>query len=286
LEQKGLSKLTAHNFSVNGTDVLHHASITRQLLTARGPHPRLLIWTPNPFHFSEGRRSNRLEQLGYSDLPWLTKAGAPLELLLDLTTMSVFPPYRERPLMLGRLFEYYGGVLGIRSLPLQARLLGLNHEPEPLSRQYHALPDGQEPFVVLNWADRFRRGAEAYVRDYAALKLSAWHFAAAREMLAQAREAGTRVVILEMPVAPEFQRDLATLAVHLQWRERMRALAAQEGALYLDHSALLHDDHLFGDPGHMPETTAHDYSERLGTQLAADPWVRTALTRPPRLGSR
>lgn len=256
-----------YNFAVDGTDILHHFSFAKNGLSKLAPKPKVVLWTPNPLHFNDVRTSNRLEQLLPSDGISLARAGAPFELLLDIYTMAVFKPWRHKP-MVTRMLSDYSERAGLRTLPVQQKVLGLHYEKEAPSREYIALEDGQEPFTVLEWKDRFRRGAESYTTDYAALKLSQWHFNLAALFATELANQGIKLVIIEMPVAPWFQTHLANTDKHLEWRTRLQEIAASTGAIYLEHSNFMKgSDSLFGDPGHMPRETAILYSQELAEIL-------------------
>lgn len=275
----GLLGIRVRNFGVDGTDVLHHTSFVRNGLARMRETPRIIIWTPNPLQFSQGRVSNRLEQLHAVDVAWLAKAGAPFEALLDVGTMTIFPPWKHRPLV-ARMLSDYTERAGLRTLPLQKKLLGLTYTAEQKSRVYTALEDGQEPFDVLEWADRFDRGAKAYLNDYEKLALSDWHFEVARGLARKARDSGSQLVILEMPVSPWFRAHLSNTPKHLEWRTRLKRIAEEESALYFDHSAAFGaSDHEFGDPGHMPRQTAERYSRFLAEKLYENKRVRVALAK-------
>jgi hypothetical protein len=283
LAQQGLPLIETYNFAVDGTDVLHQFSFGAHGLLDSAKPPRVIIWAANPLQFNGSRHSNRLEQLTLRDVPSLYSAGAPMEMLLDLGTMSVFSAYRQRPLMQHLVFEDYGGRAAIRTLPLQEKFLHLQREIQPVSREYHEREAGWEPFTVLNWDDRFQRGAQTYLKDYDALELSEMHFKLARDLMRRARKTGTLLIALETPIAPFFQNGVALQAKHQEWRARIQAIAREEGALFWSDANLLHDDRLFGDPGHMPESTAQEYSRYLAAKLATDTTVRAALQKKERL---
>ncbi len=280
LARAGVGSQGSYNFAVDGTDVLHHFDFVARALVGvpPGERPRIILWAPNPLGFNDARTSNRLQQLTHLDLVALLRAGAPTELLLDLVTMRWFPPYGRRPVVAEKVATYVE-IAGKKTLPLQRRLLGLSYEEPPRSREYHSLPDGHEPFTVLEWEDRFQRGARGYEADYAGLGKSAWHLAVGRALLRRAREAGVLVVVIELPVAPWFRAHLGGDPRHLAWRESLQEAARDEGALYLDHTALYDDDRRFGDPGHMADELAYAYSTQLGEVLAREPAVRAALAK-------
>ena len=132
---------------------------------------------------------------------------------------------------------------------------------------------------MLDWQDRFERGVLGYATDYAGLGKSDWHLRIGRALLARAQAAGVLVVIVELPVSPQFRAHQGIDPRHLAWRHAMQAAADETGALYWDHTAYFDDDHVFGDPAHMAEPAAMAYSHSLGAKLAADPRVRVALER-------
>lgn len=282
LASDGLGERVGYNFATDGTDALHHVSFGRRLLERAGPRLRLIVWAPNPLSFDDTRRANRLELLTTADILPLTRAGAPNELLLDLVTDAGFPPYLKRSIV-KEAVEGKASSMGDRLLPFQTKVLGLKFDRPPKGREYVQLPDGQEPFIVTaDGEGRFDRGAAAYQIDYDRFQLGEWHLRYARELLSRARAAGILVVVLELPVAPSYRARFASTPKHAAWRERLSALAAEEGALWLSHADLYADDHAFGDPGHMHRETAADYSRQLGAVLAREPRVRAVFANADR----
>jgi hypothetical protein len=271
-----LPEASAFNFAVDGTDTLHHWDFVLRGLLGEGRKPSLILWAPNPLGFNDARQSNRLEQLVGADLWSLKQAGVPLELLLDVATMRWFPPYRHRPLVAAQIGERTEGA-GKKLLRVQEKLLHLDYDPPPPSREYLPQPDGHEPFRVITWEDRFHRGEKGYESDYAALGKMDWHLGLARQLLRRAREAGVLVVVLDLPVSPYFRAHFSTDPRHRAWQQAMARISAEEGALFLDHEGRYGDDHAFGDPGHMTDLTSYAYSSWLAGQLASEPRVRAAL---------
>jgi hypothetical protein len=277
--EAGLPMPRGHNFSVDGTDSVHHASFGTHGLLAAEPPPPVIVWAVDPLMFDASRKANRLEQLRRGDVAALARAQAPLELVLDVAAMQIFPPYRHRPLMLAKVEDKTEGI-GKRLVKLQ-RAIGLVFEERPKPRTYGHEADGFEPFeVVADWEYRFyqRHGAN-YAMEYQKLVLSDWHESFARAFLAKARAAGVLVILLEMPESPYYRDKFASGAKHQTWRDRMKRLADQEGALFWNDAERYSSDKDFGDPGHMPRATAEDYSRAFGQKLARDPRVREALSR-------
>lgn len=286
LNTLGLPDVRSYNFAVDGTDVLHSYSFVINGLLQRKPVPKVIVWGTNPLQFDGSRPNNRLEQLDLNDVPALWRAGAPIETILDVVTMAYFRPWRQRPVF-ARVVSDYSERAAIRTLPIQTRLLGLSHAAEVKSRVYTKRDDGQEPFEILDWKDRFDRGAAAYIKDYEKLVLSAWHIEIARLLAKQVREAGSKLIILEMPVAPWFQSHLAPHPKHAKWRDEITKIATHEGALFLNHAALYTDsDSKFGDPAHMPAVTADEYSIKLARTMFENKEISNALSAPRKIGRR
>lgn len=279
LQRAGLGALSGYNYAEDGTDALHHVDlIERDLLRLPRP-PRVVLWAPNPLSFDASRKANRLERLPPTVIPPLVMAGAPAELLLDLGTMAVFSPYRHRPALKLRL-EDLSESLADRLLRVQG-LLGLTVRREPRGRIYTEHADGQSSFrVVADWEARFARGLASYRERYAQLQLDETHFKLAAHALRHARARGCLVILAEMPVSPTYRAELATTRQHLSYRVRLAALAQEEGALWLSFADRFDDDHAFGDPAHLVESSAAEFTAELAQVLLAQPQVRAALGAP------
>ena len=277
LAAAGVGGMRGWNFSVDGTDAMHHASFGLHGLLADAHGPRVVVWAVDPLMFDASRKANRLEQLRRSDLPILARAGAPLEVVLDVAAMQLFPPYRHRPLVLAKV-EDKTESMGKRLTKVQ-RMAGLVEVVHPKARQYDKPGEGFEPFTVVDdWEYRFyQRHGPHYATEYQALTLSDWHERFAARFLAAARAQGVVVVVLEMPLSPYYRERFASGATHLAWRERMRRLAESQGALFVSDADRYSSDRDFGDPGHLPLSTAQEYSRALGEKLARDPRVAAAL---------
>ena len=275
--------LKGYNFSVDGTDVLHHISFASHALLESDHKPKFIIWTPHPLQFDGNRSNNRLEELvspnvtPLADIGTYIKAGAPIEFLLDVITKSLFSPWEHRSMMAEKISEHMVAA-GLRTLPYQQRFLGLTVVPEVEGRTYLFEADGQSPFIVLSHGqERFDRGVTVYRYDYENLKLSEWHFELAKMLAQKAAAAHVTLIILELPVAPWFQENLLENRKHLAWRARMKEIAASEGAIYIDHSRFYSERENFGDPGHLVKSAADDYSKSLAQVLAEDPKIQKLM---------
>jgi hypothetical protein len=266
--RQGVPGLTVQNFAVDGTDALHHWSFAHSALLSGPRRPRVIVWASNPLQFDESRHNNRLEYLRLADARRLVSVRAPLELVLDVITMGLFRPWAHRPVFKTMLSDY-SERLGIRTLSLETKVLGLKVEKEELSRVYADGGDGWVPFRVLQWKDRFARGAATYAREYEALRLSEWHFALVKDFAAECAKHGVQLVVVEMPLSPWFREHLAVKAVHRQWRDRMMETLSENGATFFNHGAFMLEakDEDFGDPAHMPEDLAMRYSTRFTNVL-------------------
>lgn len=274
----GIAEVTGYNYSENGTDAVQHFNlIATNLIKKPGP-PSVIVWAPNPLSFDDTRTSTRLEHIKPGSLAPMYRAGAPLEFLLDVATMSAYRPYRHRQqILLG--IEGRVDIAGAKIAPLQAAVLGLSFTEEPQRRKYIDFPDGYQPFRVLTlWEDSFSRSLRFYQGQYKKLKPSQWRLRLVHEMMQKTREAGCLLVVVELPVAPTYNRELASTEKHQAFREQLSRMAKEEGAIWLSHADHFKDDHEFGDPAHMIEATAEEYSAFLAKSLLAEPSVRQILS--------
>ena len=269
--------LKGYNFGVDGTDVLHHFSFATHALLEAKTKPKMIIWVPNVLQFDEQRSNNRLEELQASDIASLWKAGAPLESMLDVVTQVAFRPWAHRPLI-AEIISDYTERAGLRSLAFQSRFMGLRVVPESTGRRYEPQEDGQNPFVVIDWKDRFDRSTAIYANRYQHLHLSERRFQIARMLAHEAAANGVVLVMIESPVAPWFQQNLLETKDHLAWRAQMQKIADDEGALFLNHSRFYDHNEYFGDAGHLDKATSDDYSVKLAKVLAADPRIEKLLS--------
>ena len=270
-------KLKGYNFGVDGTDVLHHFSFATHALLEPRQKPKIIIWVPNVLQFDEQRSNNRLEELQGSDLISLYRAGAPLESMLDVATEVAFRPWAHRPLI-AEIISDYTERAGLRSLAFQSRFMGLQVVPETPGRRYEPQEDGQNPFVVMDWKERFDRSTQIYTNRYQHLHLSERRFQIARMLAHEAAANGVIFVMIESPVAPWFQQNLLDSKDHLAWRAQMQKIADDEGALFLNHSRFYDHNEYFGDAGHLDKATSEDYSAKLAKVLAADPRIIQILS--------
>lgn len=284
LAREGVAGVSAHTFAEDGTDMLHHHNLLATALLRRSPPPRVVVVAVNPLGFDATRKNNRLDRLDPAVLDRLILAGAPLETALDIGTMAVLPAYRSRP----GAKERIEGLAEKAAFAFAARqtAIGLDFERREERRTYFPTPDGQASFVVdRDWQRGFELSRGGYRARYAKLVLGDFHLALARDMADLARAAGVVLVFLEMPVAPAYRTDFASLPVHLAWRERMRQIAREHGAVWLCHADLFDDDRAFGDPGHMQAPLAERYTRILAAALLGEPQIAAALRTGPRIAA-
>jgi hypothetical protein len=275
-EHAGVPGADGYNFAVDGTDLLHHRSFVVNALLGGTSRPKVLIWAPNPLSFDGSRTQNLLEQLELRDVPPLTRAGAPLELLLDVLTMKLFPAYGHRPVIQSKTVQITDAAAA-KLLRVQ-QTVGYTLEQPSGTRVFTAYPDGHKPFhVVGNWRVRFDRVARVYAADYEKLRVSDWHFALARDLIRRVRDAGITLVVIELPVAPAYREKFASTPKHQAWRERLRRLVIDEGAIWLSHVDRYPSDTSFNDPAHMHDETAEDYTRFLAEELLRLPTVVSSL---------
>jgi hypothetical protein len=268
--------LSIFNFAADGTDALHHASFVMHGLLKQDLPPALILWAPNPLGFNETRKTNRPEQLSVADIVFLARNGASFELLLDLFTPLLFPPYGFRADVKRKLDAVMESLAWI-PVHAQTRMLQRSYVPYPKSREYDPTRDGYRPFRITQWLEAFERGEKDYAQKYRSARLGAVHLLAARDLLMAAKKAGSHVVIVEMPLSPWFVENLATSEFHQTWRIEMAHLASEYGATFLtDHGEGLRNED-FGDPAHLCRSAAERVSLGLGDRLDLIEGVSEAL---------
>jgi hypothetical protein len=95
------------------------------------------------------------------------------------------------------------------------------------------------------------------------------HFNASYEaMFSQAQRAGMDVVIVMMPMSPPHRQIFYARPFWPQYLEALEALAAQRGIRVIDASNWMLSEQDFVDHLHMTQEAAHDFSVRLGGELA------------------
>jgi hypothetical protein len=276
LAAPGGRPLPAHNLAIDGTDVVNHASLVATLSRLDAP-PRLILWATNPLGFDASRTTNRLEQLHARDVPTLLAVGAPMEVVLDTFTMALFAPYRHRVELRDKL-DARSERIGAQLTTRLADAAGMSTRLHVDSRTFREDPDGRRAFEITGeWSGPFAARAADYAEQYAKLELAPWKMALARRLARAVSASGGRLVMVELPVAPLYQRRFAGSAVHRGWRDSMEKLAAEEDALFILDADHEDDDRKFGDPGHMARPLGDAYSTDLAARLAALPRVRAAL---------
>lgn len=281
LRQAVETPLAIYNFAVDGTDALHHTSFVVHGLLKQKALPAVILWAPNPLSFNEERKNNRIEQLTLSDLPRLWQSRAPLETLLDILTAELFGPYRQR-VVVRRAMKTLTDRMAWVAVHVQSRVFKLRYTPSLPAREYLESDRGYAPFNVIRWQDTFERIAADYTQQYRKARLSTLRIEAAHELLRAAKRAGVHVVVLEMPVAPWFQENLATQDFHRAWRKWLQEIATEAGADFICDAEDGSDNQDFGDPGHMCRAASETYSEKLGVKLRSIPAVCEALEKAAR----
>jgi hypothetical protein len=88
-------------------------------------------------------------------------------------------------------------------------------------------------------------------------------------MFVQARSAGMNVAIVVMPASPTHRERFYNRPVWRQYLAAVTRLASQRGIRVIDASIWMPYDRDFEDHLHMTQLAAHDFSIRLGSDLAA-----------------
>ena len=87
------------------------------------------------------------------------------------------------------------------------------------------------------------------------------------EIIRQGRDAGAKLVFVEMPMRPAHVKRFYETPAWEKYREHVRHIIEPKGVEYLDASHWISDGALFDDPLHMGHQAAEQFSERLGQYL-------------------
>jgi hypothetical protein len=259
------------NLCVDGTDITHHYSVLRSIYKS-GVRPQIVLWAVNPLQFSKKLVNNRIEQLHLEDIPALLRSGTPHEIVLDVITGRLMGPWAHRP-KFKLLKSDYMERAAIRALPIQYAL-GLSRADEKPSRKYHQLEKGFEPFTIIEWEARYLAGLKTYREEYRGLFIDTWRLRMAKEIATLAKNYGSRLVVVELPVSSDYYNEFATGGTHQNWRDNLKNILAPYSVDYYDHTSLyLNRKKLFGDPGHMSMPLAEEYSIYLANSLNTSEYI-------------
>jgi hypothetical protein len=95
-------------------------------------------------------------------------------------------------------------------------------------------------------------------------------------LLDEARQHGTRVIFVEMPMHPSHLQRFYSQPVWESFRAKTRAAVEAEGARYLDASGWVRESKLFEDPLHLSGEGAKEFSRRLAGYWLDHPAVSGA----------
>jgi hypothetical protein len=94
-------------------------------------------------------------------------------------------------------------------------------------------------------------------------------------LLAQAREHGVEVIVVEMPVHPLHRERFYNEPIWKTFRTETRRAVESTGASYLDASLWITDEHLFEDHLHLSKEGAKQFSEVLAERLIEPPTINS-----------
>lgn len=90
-------------------------------------------------------------------------------------------------------------------------------------------------------------------------------------LLQAARQHGTKVLVVEMPVHPLHLRRFYAQPIWQTFRAKTREAVETAGAGYLNASDWITDSHLFADPLHLSKEGGTLFSHRLAERLLEQP---------------
>ena len=86
-------------------------------------------------------------------------------------------------------------------------------------------------------------------------------------IIEQGREAGMKVVFVEMPLPPAHVQSFYDTAAWGVYRLHVQEMLAGAGAQFIDASHMMPDESMFADPLHMTYEASKDFSRRMGASL-------------------
>jgi hypothetical protein len=88
-----------------------------------------------------------------------------------------------------------------------------------------------------------------------------------REIIRQGRQAGMKVVFVEMPLPPAHVESFYDTSAWEEYRSHVQGLLTAAGAQFIDASHMMSDESMFADPLHMTYEASKDFSRRMGGYL-------------------
>jgi hypothetical protein len=87
------------------------------------------------------------------------------------------------------------------------------------------------------------------------------------ELLWEARDHGTKVVVVEMPMHPSHRERFYAQPIWSTFREKSRTAVEEAGAIYVNASDWITDAHLFSDLLHLSKSGGTEFSFHLARHL-------------------
>lgn len=255
----------ALNLCVDGTDVLHHLSLIRSIFKL-GYNPKYIIWAIHGLQFSSEHINNRIEYLNISDIGQLWSAHAPIELILDVITGTIYRPWAYRP-RFKNLKSDYMERLAIRLMPIQ-NFMGLSSQSLKKARKYYQRSNGFMPFTILDWKERYYSGLKHYDLELNKFKAAKWRLNLIDHIIEYVKKNETRLMPVELPVSEEYLNKIKHHAEYQHWRENIKNIFSANDIKYLDHTTLYRRRRdSFGDPGHFSIGLSREYSRSLSAVI-------------------
>jgi hypothetical protein len=87
------------------------------------------------------------------------------------------------------------------------------------------------------------------------------------EIIRQGREAGMKVVFVEMPLPPAHLESFYDTDAWAEYRSHLQGMLAAAGVQFIDASHVMPDESMFADPLHMTYEASKEFSRRVGESL-------------------
>ena len=242
------------NLGLGATTPVEHLLLLRYALS-QGIHPRLALYgfydfqLTTPVQFTTSELFGNHAMLYYVE-PLYARRFYSLSLHdeFQFRAMHAFPMFAER----GAIWA---------KVEILRRAIAQQGMPAERSNSMGRAAD----FSLLEAADvnDFRLQCEAELNLPLAPPVS--------EILRQAHRLGVTIIVVEMPMREQHRRIFYGTPCWSQYTMHIRNLVMTYGAIYVDASGWIQDESLFGDPLHLSERGAAQFSQRLGGLLASLP---------------
>lgn len=238
------------NLGLGDSTPVEHLMLLRYALH-NGEHPRLLIYgfydfqLTHPAEFATSDFVGNRAMLYYLE-PEYARRFYHLSLhdRIEFEVMRHFPLFVDRTVIWERV-ELFRRQLGQQGMP-----------PEKTNTMGRA-----NDFSLLEYPS-----TPAFIEECGRARLRDL-IPSVQAIIEQGREAGMKVVFVEMPLPPAHVHAFYDTAAWAEYRSHVQGMLTAAGARFVDASHMMPDEFMFADPLHMTYGASKDFSRRMGESL-------------------